>query len=79
MLRALVEYCEDKKEKAWMELLCAKTSGGEIDGERDGTCICVRRVVLTSVEFTLRGNNRTSISISISDIKISVIFQSVHA
>ena len=29
MLRALAEFCEDAQERAWMELLCSKVSGGE--------------------------------------------------
>lgn len=29
VIRALAEFCEDEREKAWMDLLCAKTSGGE--------------------------------------------------
>lgn len=29
VLRALSECCQDPAERAWMELLCAKTSGGE--------------------------------------------------
>lgn len=29
IIRTLTEFCQDPRERAWMELLCAKVSGGK--------------------------------------------------